>query len=195
MTRKARNTKTQETLNKELARYLRRAQRLCEESANWGGNLPLRITYYLTAETPPSVYVSSVRAIVFRGNEVLVVKQANGHVYILPGGRVEAGEGKEQTLRREVVEETGWTLKDMRLLGCMHLHHLGPKPAGYAYPYPDFIWPVYLAEAGDFLPQAVQPDDWVAESCFLPVSEARGLPLRAGELMLLEAALRLSTDH
>lgn len=151
--------------------------------------MPLHITYYLISALPPPAYVSSVRAIVFRGDEVLVVKQANGHVYILPGGRVETGEDTEQTLRREILEETGWTLHGLRLLGCMHLHHLGPEPDGYAYPYPDFIWPVYVAQAGAHNPKAIRPDDWVAESFFLPISEARGLPLNEGELLLLEAAL------
>jgi len=179
-------------MKEELIRFLATGTLICSASAEWGGGtLPLEITCYLGNKPPPLKYVSSVRAIVFRNSSVLVVRQANGHMYILPGGRREKGENLLKTLRREILEETGWTLLSTELLGFMHLHHLGDKPRNYEYPYPDFLWPVYLAEAGNFIAEAKIPDKWVFESGFQPVDEVRKLPLDEFELLLLDAALKL----
>ena len=177
-------------IKEKLMRYVSSGTRLFEARVEWG-NMPLQITYYLGNEPPPVEYVSSVRAIVFRNRSVLVVKQANGHLYILPGGRVEKGESLKETLQREMLEETGWTVSDKKLLGFMHLHHLGVKPENYKYPYPDFLWPIYLAEAGEFSADAKIPDEWVSESEFRPVEEVKKLPLDKSELLLLDAALKL----
>ena len=104
---------------------------------------------------------------------------------------MEKGESLLETLRREILEETGWTVLSTELLGFMHFHHLGDKPRNYKYPYPDFLWPIYLAEAGDFIAEAKVPDKWVFESGFQPVNAVRKLPLDEAELLLLEAALKL----
>lgn len=176
-------------MNEDLTGFLDNAKSLCEESIAWG-SMPLRLAYYLGDELPPLQYVSSVRAIVFRDCSVLVVREENGHMYILPGGRVEEGESPEQTLRREVLEETGWTLSGIEPLGFMRFHHLGARPAGYRYPYPDFIWPVFLAEAADYFSDEKVPDDYVFDSEFRPIQDVKDLPIDKGELMLLEAALR-----
>ena len=58
-----------------LSDFIMSGKRLAEEAVTWGDALHLRITYYLLdAEHPPSQYVSSVRAIVFRRDSVLVVR-------------------------------------------------------------------------------------------------------------------------
>jgi hypothetical protein len=75
------------------------------------------------------------------------------------------------------------------LLGCVHLCHLTPRPAGHAYPYPDFLQAVYEAEACAFDPAAQVPDEWVQESGFIPIEQALTLPLRPVERAYLDAAL------
>ena len=178
-------------MQKDLSDFLAGATRLYADSVTWGGGLSFQVAYYPSDRLPPVEYVSSVRAIVFRESSVLVVTQKRGPLYIIPGGRVEKGEVPLETLKREILEETGWTLLKTELLGCMHFHHLGPKPEGYPYPYPDFLWPVYIAEAKDFIAEAIVPDDHVFESYFQTIEEVRNLPLRQGELLLLDAALKL----
>ena len=178
-------------IKERLIRFVSTGTRLCEESVSWGGTLPLRITYYLSDELPPFEYVSSVRAMVFRNQSVLVLKGTNGHMHLLPGGRVEKGESMLETLRREILEETGWTVFGTKLLGFMHLHHLGAKPQNYEYPYPDFLWPIYLAEAREFVAATKIPDERMFESEFRSVEEVRKLPLDKCDLILLDAALKL----
>ena len=179
-------------MQKELSSFLTTGTYLCDESVTWGnGTIPLLVKYYLGNEQPPLKYVSSIRAIVFRDRAALVVTDHQGQMYILPGGRVEKGEVPLEALKREVLEETGWTLLKTEMLGFMHFHHLGPKPDNYEYPYPDFIWPIYIAEANNFVDKVIQPDDYVFESHFKPVEEVRNLPIREGELLLLDAALKL----
>jgi hypothetical protein len=91
-----------------------------------------------------------------------------------------------------VLEEAGWRLTkpSPSQLGFLHFHHLSPKPPGYAYPYPDFIQVVYVAQAGAFVPDARFSDDYELDSAFRSVAEVRTLPLSAGERLFLEAALK-----
>lgn len=178
-------------MNPDLRELIASGKCLCEETASWGTSR-LQITYYLGTRQSPLEYVSSVRAIVFRGNSVLVITDAKGERYIIPGGRRENGETPEETLRREVREESGWSLVSFSQLGFMHLHHLTPRPTNYHYPYPDFVWPVYLAEAGEFTPGVTVPEQYAIEAHFLLVTDVLNLPLNAGQRALLDAALQVS---
>jgi ADP-ribose pyrophosphatase YjhB (NUDIX family) len=170
----------------DLAAFLARHTPQAEGSVVWGGD-PLRITAYLGREPPPLAYVTSVRSLVFREDALLVLRNRDG-THIMPGGRREAGETLEETLRREVLEETSWTLRAPIMLGFMHFHHLGPKPPGHPYPHPDFVQVVYMAEAADFVPDAKLPDDYEIDATFRPIAEVLALAL--DERLYLEAALQ-----
>ncbi len=51
-------------------------------------------------------------------NKVLICKSSKwNHKYVIPGGHIEAGETMEAALVREVKEETGLEIYDIRLLG------------------------------------------------------------------------------
>lgn len=165
---------------------------LAEETAVWPWQerqMPLRIRAYASQKLPPLDYVSSVRALLFRGDQIMVVRDIWDHYHILPGGRREDGESLIETLRREVLEETGWTLRNPTLLGFLHFHHLSPKPEGYPHRHPDFFQPVYKAQAHHFFPEAQVTGDIEAEATFRPIAQARTLITDANLLQLLALAL------
>jgi 8-oxo-dGTP pyrophosphatase MutT (NUDIX family) len=155
----------------------------------------LRVHSYLASALPPIDYVTSVRCLLFNDDAILVVRAQEG-VQILPGGRREPGETLEQTLRREILEETGWAIDAPRLLGCLHFHHLSSKPSGYAYPYPDFVQPVFMANAVTYVSDRRVHDEYVVDSGFQPLVKVRQWKLPGGQRELLAAAVRtLSEAH
>jgi 8-oxo-dGTP pyrophosphatase MutT (NUDIX family) len=50
---------------------------------------------------------TAVRAVIFRGRDLLMVYSSNVGDYKFPGGGVDAGETHQQTLARELLEECG----------------------------------------------------------------------------------------
>jgi 8-oxo-dGTP pyrophosphatase MutT (NUDIX family) len=177
-------------VNRDLTRFLAGREAQATDSVTWNGRTMFRIDAYLDDRPPPLDYVTSVRGLVFRGESLLVVRNENG-LHIWPGGRRERGETQEETLRRELLEETGWAVRDPIQLGFVLFHHLTPVPAAYAYPYPDFVHVMYVAEADVFLPEAKLEDDFELESAFRMLAEVQSLPLTAGEKFFLEAAVKL----
>lgn len=146
----------------------------------------LRVRTYLTTTLPPLDLVTSVRALVRRDDQILVVRDPLS-VHILPGGRREEGETLLQTLEREVLEETGWTIRDARLLGLAHFQHLTPKPDSYRYLYPDFLHLVYVAWAGRYDATKREVGGYELEAGFQPLSALTTLPISEGERALLRA--------
>jgi ADP-ribose pyrophosphatase YjhB (NUDIX family) len=175
-------------VDEALAQFLDRQTPVTEETERWG-ELPLRITAYLAGEEPPSQHVTSVRGLVVREESVLVLWDHKDKPQLLPGGRREAGETFRETLYREVLEETGIVVSAPILLGFLHYHHCGPQPAGYAYPYPDFLQVVYMARAGEERPEAMVHDEFVTRSAFVPLADVQALRLRTRDRPYLAAAL------
>ncbi|MEC9485072.1 MAG: NUDIX domain-containing protein [Candidatus Izemoplasma sp.] len=55
----------------------------------------------------PIVYRNSVRAIIFKHGQLLMVHARSTNEYKFPGGGIEQDEIREEALRREVLEEVG----------------------------------------------------------------------------------------
>ena len=54
-------------------------------------------------------------------NELLIVKNENNNYWTIPGGHPEAKESKEDTLKREILEEACVTVKDIKYLGAVEV--------------------------------------------------------------------------
>lgn len=115
------------TQNDDLATFLANRSALWHETDVWAdGSLPLEVSGYLSAELPPDAYVTSVRALVFHEDSMLVIRDGAGDLHVVPGGRREPGKAYEETLYREVLEEAGWMCGQASLLGFVHYRHLAP---------------------------------------------------------------------
>jgi 8-oxo-dGTP diphosphatase len=173
---------------KELDEFLNAHPEYVAETIEWG---PLRfaVRSFLCSAMPPPGFVTSVRAIVSHQGMVLVVRDPES-THIIPGGRCEPGEVWQDTLQREIAEETGWRILNMRLLGIRHFHHLSPKPPEYKYPYPDFCQIIYHAEAVEFDPTILDPGRYEQESVFRRPEDLQNLKLTPCERHFLDAVLR-----
>jgi ADP-ribose pyrophosphatase YjhB (NUDIX family) len=178
-------------MDEQLHSFLADRRPCTVASIDWG-NMPLRVASYIGPDLPPIEYVTSVRALVFKDGSILVVHNRDER-HIVPGGRREPDESLEETLRREVLEETGMVLEEPVVLGFLHFENLGPlpeaRPDDYLYPYPHFLQVVYRAEAGEHRPEARVHDPFVTGSEFVPVEMARELDLSPGERVFLEVAV------
>lgn len=177
--------------NTDLLAFLARYKPAAKGEAAWrGGIIRLRIASYLSRDSPPLASVTSVRSVVRRGDDVLTVRNRD-EWHVLPGGRRERGETPEETLRRELFEGAGLIIDPPIQLGFMHLRHVTPKPIGYEYPYPDFLWLVYVSETAEIDDRGLVIDDYEEEAVFRPAAEARALELSRESRVFLEAALSL----
>lgn len=61
-------------------------------------------------------HVTSAGGVVFLGKKVLLLRKINGD-WVLPKGKIEAGETPDQTAIREVFEETGINAEIVNFLG------------------------------------------------------------------------------
>ncbi len=170
----------------ELAAFLRSLTPCVQDRLRWPTGT-LRLACYLTDRTPPRPYVTSARAVVTDGHRVLVVRDPDNQ-HILPGGRLELAETPEDAVHREVMEETGWSLTCIRPVGILHFTLMDPKPANYAYPYPDFIQIVYAARPGAYCPERKETDGYELGSEFMSLRDAYRLPLNAGQQEFLRIA-------
>ncbi|MEJ0065462.1 MAG: NUDIX domain-containing protein [Caulobacteraceae bacterium] len=107
----------------------------------------LRQRTYLGDIACPSDLTLSARAVVFKGSQVVVVRQNDGLHHIEPGGGLEPGETLEVAARREVLEETGWTIRDLKPLGVHHFRPLGEPQTTFRYRWGDFLQTIFVAEA------------------------------------------------
>jgi ADP-ribose pyrophosphatase YjhB (NUDIX family) len=83
-----------------------------------------------------------VRGAVFRGDEILLVREEAG--WSLPGGWVDVGESPADAAAREILEESGYTARAVKLLALQDRDRQGYPP------HPWHIWKaVFLCELVD----------------------------------------------
>jgi ADP-ribose pyrophosphatase YjhB (NUDIX family) len=75
-----------------------------------------------------------VRGVVFRGDEILLVREAEG--WSLPGGWADVGESPSEATAREILEESGYRTRAVKLLALQDRDRQG---------YPPHAWHVWKA--------------------------------------------------
>jgi ADP-ribose pyrophosphatase YjhB (NUDIX family) len=159
------------TQSSDVAQFLALLKPAGSADDAWGRmRMRMRMTSYVTYESPPGALVTSVRAIVHQGDHVVALRNPDG-VHVTPGGRLNPGESFEDALRREVLEETGLVIRAVRYIGFLHFRHLTPKPDDYRYPYPDFLHAMYAASATGTV-RSGDADGWEEEAFLVPRAEA-----------------------
>lgn len=73
-----------------------------------------------------------VRAAVFDGDRVLLVKERSDGRWSLPGGWADVGSSPSETAVREVAEETGYRVRPLRLLALWDNSRHHDRPVAYA---------------------------------------------------------------
>ena len=150
----------------------------------WGVT-PLVLTCFLTDRQPPLELIVSARAVLIaRDGKVFVFDDDGPHV--LPGGRRESAEPVLTALAREIREEVGCSIVGVpKPLGFFELRNEGPKPDGYAYPYPRNFHVVFSAAAGPVTHPPIDPN--VHDGRFVSREEALGMDFPWAERVFLEA--------
>jgi ADP-ribose pyrophosphatase YjhB (NUDIX family) len=102
----------------------------------------------LALETGHATPKLDVRGVVFRGEEILLVHESGA--WSLPGGWVDVGESPSESVVREVLEESGWTTRAVRLLALLDRDRHGYEPHAW------HIWKaIFLCELLDERPRAL----------------------------------------
>lgn len=105
-------------------------------------------------DTPLTAPVVGVGAVVWKDGRLLLIRRGQPPrqgSWSLPGGRQELGETVQQTAVREVLEETGVTIRILDLAAVVDLIHHEGAVLQYHYTVIDFVaeWTGGEAVAGD----------------------------------------------
>ncbi len=149
---------------------------------------PNEIAFILDDELPPLHLITSALALAFSGQQILMTN-LNARGWDIPGGHIENGESPEEALHREVMEETGATLSNVRLLGYERIRLLAPCPPHYRYPYPDSYQCLFLATVAD-MPDFISTEETRERALFTP-AEALSLRWVQENRQVYDTALRL----
>ncbi len=110
----------------------------------------------LALETGPATPKVDVRAAVFGEDRILLVKETGEVGWSLPGGWADVGESPSEAAARETMEESGYSVRPVRLLAAYDRDRHGHPPIPYhVYKL------VYLCEILDEVPSSDVDTDGV----------------------------------
>jgi ADP-ribose pyrophosphatase YjhB (NUDIX family) len=85
----------------------------------------------LDLQVGPATPKVDVRAAVFDGDAILLIKERDDGGWSLPGGWADVGESPAEALAREVYEESGYRVRVTRLLSAYDRDRQGHPPSLY----------------------------------------------------------------
>jgi ADP-ribose pyrophosphatase YjhB (NUDIX family) len=134
-----------------------------------------------------------VRAAVFQGGKVLLVRERSDGGWTLPGGWADPGEPPSRAVAREVLEESGYTVRAVRLLAVLDRDRHPHPPLPY-HVYKLFFECEVLREGR--LSQNLETDDvaFFDERELPPLSLARVTPGQMARLFDLHRHPELPAD-
>lgn len=107
--------------------------------------------------------------------------------YLVPGGRIEAGETEEQALRREIREELGIEITDLVRVG----ENIKPASIDFVDPTVEFHFKSYFARAES---ADIKPNSEIKEYGWFTIEEALQLPLLDSTRQLVEEFQRYQSQ-
>jgi ADP-ribose pyrophosphatase YjhB (NUDIX family) len=111
----------------------------------------------LELETGPATPKVDVRAAVFDGDKILLIKEPDDGGWSLPGGWADVGETPTEAAVREVHEESGYRVRAVRLISAYDRDRQGHTPLPY-----HVYRLVFLGEILDEIPSQTVEADGVA---------------------------------
>lgn len=114
-----------------------------------------------------------VGALIYRDGKILLQQAAGDAGYAIPGGHVAFGEFTDETLAREILEETGAAVRIGRLCAVCELFWRWKKPCHQL----NFYYLAYLQDPGALLQERFYAFDALGnerielEFCWIPVEQ------------------------
>lgn len=174
-------------LAKAFAAELERRTPIFDGEVVWP-SARLRARTFIGAFDFPPALRSSARAVVFKGPRVVVVREVHGEHHVEPGGGIEPGETVEETVRREVAEECGWTVGALTPLGFHYLEPLTSEPPMANRRWGPMVHAIFVTEGVSYRRGARDMTQIEVGSRLTPIGRAFAA-LREDQASLLRAAI------
>jgi ADP-ribose pyrophosphatase YjhB (NUDIX family) len=175
----------------DIARYREILEIAAAMLAEGGGCAPQRVLDLFSHETGHATPKVDVRVAVFREvaqkHEVLLVRERRDGLWTLPGGWADVGETPSAAAEREVLEESGFTVRVTRLLAVWDKSkHPHPPQPFYVY---KLFFAAQIVAAGQDGGDGIETDavGFFGRHSLPPLSLERVLPSQLERLFALEA--------
>nr|WP_312667445.1 NUDIX hydrolase [Tissierella praeacuta] len=115
----------------------------------------------------PAILCGAGVIIINAKEEILLQHRMDNDLWAVPGGAVELGETVEETATREVFEETGLKVGNLKLLGIY-----SGEDTYYKYPNGDEVYWITIAFISNEFEGELRPDNYESKECkFFSVDE------------------------